>query len=59
MEHQHQHQKYTCPMHPEIIRDEPGNCPLCGMVLEPLIKSGSPSGHESPASGIADFKKLV
>ncbi len=26
---------YTCPMHPEIIRDQPGNCPICGMALEP------------------------
>lgn len=25
---------YTCPMHPEIIRDKPGNCPICGMALE-------------------------
>src|SRR4029077_3800435 len=25
----------TCPMHPEIIRSEPGNCPICGMALEP------------------------
>ncbi len=24
---------YTCPMHPQIIRDEPGNCPICGMAL--------------------------
>ncbi len=29
--------QYTCPMHPEIIRDEPGNCPICGMDLVPLI----------------------
>lgn len=28
--------KYTCPMHPEIIRDEPGACPICGMDLVPL-----------------------
>jgi Cu+-exporting ATPase len=27
---------YTCPMHPEIIRDRPGSCPICGMALEPL-----------------------
>ena len=27
---------YTCPMHPEIRRDRPGNCPICGMALEPL-----------------------
>src|SRR6266511_498183 len=26
---------YTCPMHPEIIRDRPGACPICGMALEP------------------------
>jgi Cu2+-exporting ATPase len=25
--------KYTCPMHPEIVRDEPGDCPICGMDL--------------------------
>jgi Cu2+-exporting ATPase len=25
--------KYTCPMHPEIVRDEPGSCPICGMDL--------------------------
>jgi Cu+-exporting ATPase len=29
-------QKYTCPMHPEVIRDGPGSCPICGMALEPL-----------------------
>jgi Cu2+-exporting ATPase len=28
--------QYTCPMHPEIIRDEPGACPICGMDLIPL-----------------------
>ena len=28
--------QYTCPMHPEIIRDEPGSCPICGMDLVPL-----------------------
>ena len=26
---------YTCPMHPEIVRDRPGACPICGMALEP------------------------
>ena len=28
---------YTCPMHPEIRQDRPGNCPKCGMALEPLM----------------------
>ena len=27
---------YTCPMHPEIRRDKPGDCPKCGMHLEPV-----------------------
>ena len=31
-----QNRKYTCPMHPEIIRDKPGDCPKCGMALEPM-----------------------
>jgi len=26
---------YTCPMHPEIVQDGPGDCPICGMALEP------------------------
>ena len=28
---------YTCPMHPQIVRDVPGNCPICGMALEPVM----------------------
>src|SRR5687767_12222018 len=27
--------EYTCPMDPEIVRNQPGNCPICGMALEP------------------------
>jgi P-type Cu+ transporter len=27
--------QWTCPMHPEIVRDAPGSCPICGMALEP------------------------
>jgi len=50
-------QKYTCPMHPQIVQDEPGKCPLCGMTLVPLTKSKGGGGHESHSSGIADFKK--
>ena len=35
MEHalKHMDEKYVCPMHPQIVRDEPGNCPICGMDL--------------------------
>jgi rubrerythrin len=28
---------WTCPMHPEIRRNAPGHCPICGMSLEPLL----------------------
>ena len=32
--------EYTCPMHPEIVRNEPGACPICGMALEPREVTG-------------------
>ncbi len=32
--------RYTCPMHPEIVRDRPGDCPICGMALEPVTTGG-------------------
>ena len=35
--------QWTCPMHPEIVRDEPGACPICGMALEPMVPSDEPS----------------
>jgi len=35
--------QFTCPMHPEIVRDEPGACPICGMALEPMLPSDEPS----------------
>jgi P-type Cu2+ transporter len=54
MDHQHS-QKYTCPMHPQIIRDAPGKCPLCGMTLVPLVKSGGHDMHASHAGGMNDF----
>jgi Cu+-exporting ATPase len=31
--------EFTCPMHPEILRDAPGFCPICGMALEPRVAS--------------------
>ncbi len=35
--------QYTCPMHPEIVRDAPGACPICGMALEPVTPTDQPS----------------
>jgi Cu+-exporting ATPase len=38
---------YTCPMHPEIRQQGPGNCPICGMALEPLeVSADSVANHE-------------
>lgn len=46
--------QYTCPMHPEIIRDKPGSCPICGMALEPM---GVPTGDEGPNPELVDFTR--
>ncbi|MEO8772265.1 MAG: copper-translocating P-type ATPase [Ferruginibacter sp.] len=55
---ENQKQQYTCSMHPQIIRDEPGNCPLCGMTLVPLkMKNDEHTGHTNHVSMIDDFKK--
>ncbi len=37
---------YTCPMHPEVVRDKPGPCPLCGMALEPREVTGEQDNSE-------------
>ncbi|MBI1371227.1 MAG: heavy metal translocating P-type ATPase [Phycisphaera sp.] len=41
--------KYTCPMHPEIVQDGPGDCPKCGMALEPMGGSGGGEVDDSEA----------
>ena len=42
--------RYTCPMHPTIVSDHPGDCPICGMAL---VKAGEASGGASPVEGLA------
>ncbi|VVC77041.1 Silver exporting P-type ATPase [Aquicella siphonis] len=37
---------YTCPMHPEIIQQGPGSCPICGMSLEPMAVSAGEEPNE-------------
>lgn len=49
----HTRAQYTCPMHPEMIRDEPGACPLCGMALEPLIVSA----EETESAELIDMRR--
>jgi len=43
---------YTCPMHPEVQQDHPGNCPKCGMTLEPSIPL-----EEEDNSELKDFQR--
>lgn len=39
--------EYVCPMHPQIVRSEPGTCPICGMALDPRTISAEPEeNHE-------------
>jgi len=44
---------YTCSMHPEIRQDHPGNCPRCGMTLEPVL----PELDEGENPELIDFKR--
>jgi hypothetical protein len=40
---------YTCPMHPQVVSDHPGKCPICGMTLVPKAKAAP-----SPPNGTMD-----
>jgi len=44
---------YTCPMHPEIRQEHPGNCPKCGMTLEPLL----PELEDDDNPELRDFQR--
>jgi Cu+-exporting ATPase len=44
---------YTCPMHPQIRQTSPGNCPICGMALEPLVAEA----ETGPSPELADMTR--
>ncbi|MGC0224180.1 heavy metal translocating P-type ATPase [Pseudooceanicola nitratireducens] len=46
---------YTCPMDPEIVQDHPGDCPICGMALEPM----TPTLDSGPHPEFVDFKRRL
>jgi Cu+-exporting ATPase len=45
--------QWTCPMHPEVIRDAPGSCPICGMALEPMM----PTQEEGESAELKDMRR--
>jgi Cu(I)/Ag(I) efflux system membrane fusion protein len=52
--------KYQCPMHPEIIRDAPGDCPICGMKLVPMEgHSPGTSSNVAPAKAEGAPRKIL
>ena len=48
--------QWTCPMHPQILRDRPGSCPICGMSLEP-VSPASVEGHEEANAELVDMTR--
>ncbi|MBL8112249.1 MAG: efflux RND transporter periplasmic adaptor subunit [Acidobacteria bacterium] len=48
--------KYQCPMHPEVVKDEPGTCPICNMDLVPIEASGAASAPAGEIPGFATVK---
>jgi Cu+-exporting ATPase len=46
---------WTCPMHPEIVRDGPGSCPICGMALEPTTPSATDGANPELADMMRRF----
>ncbi len=50
-------QLWTCGMHPQVIQDKPGNCPICGMKLVPLKPETAPGG--APAAKPKKERKIL
>jgi len=65
----HDHQLWTCSMHPQVIEDHPGQCPICGMNLVPLkgagdgatptASQGDSGSSESSADGTGSGRKIL
>jgi len=51
--------KWTCPMHPEVVQDGPGSCPICGMALEPMMPSADDAENPELRDMTRRFKVAV
>jgi Cu+-exporting ATPase len=49
--------KWTCPMDPEVVTDNPGACPKCGMALEPMIDDVSAQAADAPNPELVDMTR--
>ncbi|WP_018343967.1 heavy metal-binding domain-containing protein [Cytophaga aurantiaca] len=68
MKHHTESPKYTCSMHPQILQDTPGNCPICGMtlVLFKHVDNANENSHRSDRHNLSmrhvgdnhDFAKI-
>lgn len=51
---QHQHVSYVCPMHPDVVSDRPGTCPVCGMALVAAKPDAGVAASETAMAGAMD-----
>jgi Cu+-exporting ATPase len=49
------HMLFTCPMHPEIVQEGPGSCPICGMALEPMVATA----EDQPNHELGDMSRRL
>ena len=50
---------YTCGMHPQVIQEKPGDCPICGMKLTPIRKQAARAGVQSGARKVKYYKSTM
>ncbi len=53
------HTRYHCPMHPQIVSDQPGQCPICQMSLVPLVAPAALAPASSTTTGLAAVEAPV
>lgn len=57
--HAHASERYHCPMHPTVVSDGPGDCPICGMDLVPVGSGGDEQAHAAHAHAHSDEAEQI